>query len=685
MKEAKYTFRARLDQVHKPDRRSAVATCQTGEAEITPSWVIVSEEKLTRGAAALDLQDYLQVSMNISLPVQRAYTGNNAIILNAVDGDPGFDWEIAEDKITISGNIRRGVYFLEDLMNFREGPFLTLGKGRRDPLFSPRMVHSGWGLDQFPDSHLDAIAHAGFDAILLFVKGVDLTTHGVYDFNDLVRRAGNFGLGVYFYSYLDANKHPDEPDAEEFFDRVYGSVFRECPGVKGLILVGESCRYPSRDPRCCGLVPDGERSTAGFFPFDDFPQWIEGVKKAVHKYAPNADIVFWTYNWGRADADVRLKFIENLPKGVTLEATFEMFEKRKFKNHATISPDYSITFPGPGFYFTSEAEAAHQHGIRLYSMTNTGGMTWDCGMLPYTPVPQQWFKRFKGMVEAHEKYGLAGIMDSHHYGWYPSPVCECAKWCFWTNAPDMNELLMKIAVRDFGKEAAPLVVSGWQKWSDAINMYSPGFDDQAGPLRVGPAYPFILNPILYPYAEQKMNFPTTPQSTVGAGWLNVFYQPEQLETQSNCGRRVPEDIRMMSEGLSLWELGTRDMDEALKLVPPEKYEDASRQIGVGKFYGHALRTTIATKRWWLLNKKLEIEYDFDKCHAILDEMDAIAAEEEQNVLETIPLVENDSRLGWEPSMDYMADKEHLEWKLLQLKRLRNKTLPAYRKTATMDF
>ncbi len=684
MIERKYAFRERLDQVHKPGRRDARAVCADGEIEITEDWCIVSAEELKRGAAAVDLQDYLQVSMGLSVLIRKEATGRQ-ILLQEVAGDNGFDWEITPERIFIRGNIRRGVYYLEDLMNFREAPFLSPGTGRRDPLFAPRMVHSGWGLDQFPDRHLDAIAHAGFDTVLLFVKGVDLTTHGVYDFNDLIRRAADYGLGVYFYSYLNSWKHPDEPDAEEFFDREYGSVFRECPGAKGLILVGESCGYPSKDPRAGGRVLDGVRPRPGFFPADDYPQWLNAVKKAVRKYAPEVDVVFWTYNWGNEPADLRLPLIENLPQDVALEATYEMYSQRQFTNHTTPSPDYSITSPGPSFYFTSEAQAAHQRGLRLYSMTNTAGMTWDCGMIPYVPVPQQWFKRFRGMIEAHDKYGLSGIMDSHHYGWYPSPICECAKWSFWTNSPDMEEILDKIAVRDFGKDAAPKIIKGWQKWSDAISMYSPGFDDQAGPLRVGPAYPFILNPILYPHNEQKIQFPTTPQSTVGSRWLHAYYQPENVYNQTFCGRRIPEDIRIMTEALELWEEGNREMDEALKLVPAEKLEDAERQIGVGKFYSHALRTMIGTKRWWIANKRLEIEYDFEKAHALLDEMDAIAAEEEVNVKETIPLVENDSRLGWEPSMDYMADCEHLTWKLEQLRRLRTKILPAYRRTISTDF
>jgi len=81
-----------------------------------------------------------------------------------------------------------------------------------------------------------------------------------------------------------------------------------------------------------------------------------------------------------------------------------------------------------------------------------------------------------------------------------------------------------------------------------------------------------------------------------------------------------------------------------------------------------------------LNKRLEIEYDFEKAEKIMDELEEIVADELENVKGAIPLVEADSRLGWEPSMDYMADKSHLEWKIRQLENLRDTTLRIYRTT-----
>jgi len=678
-KEKNYEFRKRLDVVHKPDIFDRTKQPQADEIILDGSWEIVYDGLPQKGCAALDLQDYLQVCMGIGIPVVKESSGGKAIILKEELADKGFDLAVTQEKITISGNVRKGVHHLEDVMNLREAPYLPVKTMRSDPIFTPRMVHSGWALDFFPDSHLNAISHAGFDAILLFVTGPNMTSHGYLDFNDLIDRAEAYGLGVYFYSYLNSFKHPDDPDAEEFFDHNFGSVFKCAPRAKGLILVGESCRFPSKDPRN-STERDGRRPQVGYFPASDYPQWLNVVKRAVRRYSPDADVVFWTYNWGRCPKEDRLALIEKLPDDVSVEVTYEMFQRIQYPNHTMQVPDYTITFPGPGDYFTSEAEALHKRGMRLYTISNTGGRTWDCGMMPYLPVPQQWFKRFRGLLEAHEKWGLTGIMDSHHFGWFPGPIEECARWCFNTPSADQDEILRKIAVRDFGQEAAELVIRGWQKWSDAIASYTPGFGDQCGPLRVGPSYPFIFYPVLYPFAEQNMHFPFAEYAFRGERYLNTLYKPEHVEGHTFIGRRIREDLKIMPAALKIWQEGDALMDQALEKVPEHKKEAAERQVGIGKFFGHVLRTMIGIKKWYLANRRLEVTEDFVEANAILDEMTAILEEEKKNVQETIPLVEADSSLGWEPTLEYACDREHLEWKLGKLDSVIKYTIPNYRLT-----
>ena len=49
--------------------------------------------------------------------------------------------------------------------------------------------------------------------------------------------------------------------------------------------------------------------------------------------------------------------------------------------------------------------------------------------------------------------------------------------------------------------------------------------------------------------------------------------------------------------------------------------------------------------------------------AIIREMVEIAEAELENARRTLPLVTFDSRLGYEPSMEYMCDPAHLQWKI----------------------
>ena len=90
-------------------------------------------------------------------------------------------------------------------------------------------------------------------------------------------------------------------------------------------------------------------------------------------------------------------------------------------------------------------------------------------------------------------------------------------------------------------------------------------------------------------------------------------------------------------------------------------------LGLGRFFEHTVRTV----RNCILFKRDGLVLTDGKAStadrlAAADRLHAVIDDEEANVRGTIPLVEADSSLGWEPSMFYVADREHLEWKLRQL-------------------
>nr|MBQ4320504.1 hypothetical protein [Clostridia bacterium] len=513
MSELNYDFRKRLLEVHQPNRRDPDAVPASNQTVITDDWKIVipvGADKVIYNAAK-DLEEYLFISMNVSTKVvyDCGGCGCKTVTLGIDESleENAYRVTAAENFITVKGKDSRscaqGIYWIEDLMNLNEAPFVDYTEIVRKPLYSPRMIHSGFGLDMFPDQHIRSIAHHGINALLVFVKDIDKTPHGYLDFNDLIYRAGCYGVDVYCYSYMKSRRHPDDPKAEEFYEGLYGKLFDRCPGFKGVVFVGESVEFPSHDPHTTGILrltnknPDGTVKTSkispGWWPCYDLPEWVNLVKKIITKRKPDVDFVLWSYNWGGQPEEDRLALIRNLPTDISLLVTFEMKQTIIREGVRNYTVDYNLWFEGPGDYFKSEAKLAKERGIRLYTMSNTGGLTWDVGVIPFEPAPQQWMRRYAEMQKAHDNWGLCGTMDSHHFGYWPSFIAELAKWAFYSPVEDYMSVLRRIVKRDFGAENVDTIVEAYDKFSNGIRSLVSTNYDQYGPFRIGSAYPLVMD------------------------------------------------------------------------------------------------------------------------------------------------------------------------------------------------
>ncbi len=673
-KEKNYDFRKRMLEIHKPDRRIKDKVPKSDQVEIDNKWniVIPYDADIVLYNAARDLEDYLFLSMNVPLTVTHRESDYSIVFkTNPVLEKDSYRFTVSANRVTLCGCDSRAAaqagYYLEDLMNLCEAPFLELSDTIRRPMYSPRMIHSGFGLDMFPDEHISAIAHAGINALLVFVVDIDRTPHGYMDFNDLIYRASRLGVDVYAYSYMKSRIHPDDEGAEEYYDRLYGRLFDRCPGFKGVVFVGESCEFPSRDPHTTGMLrldninSDGTpkvtgKPSPGWWPCCDFPQWINLIKKIIRSRRSDADIVFWTYNWGYVAKEYRLELLRNIPTDISLLVTFEMFENVERKGIKNRTVDYTLFFEGPGQYFISEAELAAQRGIRLYSMTNTGGLTWDIGTIPYEPAPYQWIRRYAEMKKAHDKWGLCGIMDSHHYGFYPSFISELAKWCFTEPVADAGTILRKIAARDWGEENADTVLQVFELFSEGIRNLISTNEDQYGPFRTGPSYPLLL------YKNNDAEFPSVPWAHHGGNKICFpvynynLSSPEQID-------KINYEIQCHSETARLYGEGADILERIAAGFEGRKKEEAERLISLARFISNSANTTVNVKQWHKLKTELSSEKDPQKRRILIQSMIETGKREIINAGSTIKLVQTDSRLGFEPSMEYMCDSEHLQWKL----------------------
>ncbi len=698
--EKNYDFIRRREIIHRPRRRDFVRHPGTTEIELDSSWRITvpanAVDCILR--AARDFQDYLFTSMDISVIIEKTKKNVSTLpdktVLFAWDKTitKGFVIEVSSGGISLRAGTIRGILqssiYLEDMMNLANAPFVITGTHRITPRLVCREVHSGRGIDDFPDSELNLILHAGYDTIVVFVKGIDLTSRGYCDLNSLIERAAAYGLDTALYNYMEAYKHPDDPDAEAFYDDVFGEFFRHVHGVKYFSLCGESLEFPSHDPATTGKpfsqsitdgIPD-PRPSPGWYPCEDYPRYLRLIEQVIHRAAPDVQLSFSSYNWGYAPFELRKKFLAVYPEHYVLRMPFENFKMIKRNGLSCPIMDYTISQPEPGYYFESEAEEAHRHGIPLEVISNTAGATWDFGTIPYVPAPYLWIRRLRALNFALEKWKVNRYYETHHYGWQPNVVTElCKRYFVNPQNNDLEDLLDKLAVVDYGREAAPYILKTWQLWSDAMEHYVASNEDQYGPWRVGPAYPFIFQPnITRTMGGKEIRFPTSSHAHFGYRIIKTLYQPYENENQSPGPMRYPVELKELAMMLAIWNDGLKTAETAISVTPRAKRDNAKRLAALGRFIRNSIITVIHIKEWWLANVALLGTPERQPALHHLDKLEKIASAEIDNARDTIPAVECDSRLGWEPSMEYVCDKWHLEWKIRQVKSMLTE-IETYRK------
>ncbi len=690
-RENNFDFRRELLTVHRPNICSGSVLQQPEELRLTAGLQINISENAGEviAAAAADFVEFLSVSMGLSATVSRGdETFTNGLRIRTQEETAqdmgefaqyrGYCVEIA-DAVHICGFDERGcaqaLYYLEEQMTLRRAPLLKKGKVSRKPDFSPQMVHSGYGYDDFPDAYLNRIAHEGRDAILVYVEGINRTQVGYLDFNDLIARANRYGLDVYAYSVMVSKMHPQDPGAWEFYDSLYGELFKACPGFKGVVFVGESIGFPSHDERAVPEVFDDDgipwgKPLTGYWPCRDYPQWVDMVKRAIFQHKPDADIVFWSYNWGRQPEKERIELINSLPLDISLLVTFDMHDFYTVGDVTEQISDYSIRLPGPCQYFLSEARAAKARGMRLYAMTNTAGLTWDFGVIPYEPMPYQWAKRIEGMRAMKDEYGLVGIMESHHYGFWPSFISKFTQRCFMDRSISCKEHLRTVLEMEYGKENVDAVDSAMELWSEAIRHYTPTDNDLYGAARTGPSFPFSLRFDMYPPLD-----PGAERHFV-AYYDHAFAHEVSFDKGSPIGLKLKHEIPELEEMERLLRQGAK-----LLQAIPEPNEALQKLINLGLYIANCTHTVRNAKQWYRLGCKMRAAEEKSAYIAALDAMQILLEDEMDNVRATIPLVQADSRLGWEATGGYICDERRLNWKLRQVRYIIDTEIAALRTQA----
>ena len=685
MAEKRFAFRKDLTTSNKPFKYTQREKAE-GEISMLDGVVFSGENNVVINHAKSDLKDFLNVCFSVK------ENGENPVTINVTITKEGLEdvcdykgrvVEVADNRIDIKAFDERGaaqaIYDLEDWMREAKAPYIKKGKTKNKPLFSPRMVHSAYDLDVYPDGYLQKLAKEGIDAIILFVKGVNRVAMNECDINDIINRAESYGIDTYAYCYCSVFYSPYEPDAEEVFAKAYGDIFKAHPKFKGMIFVGESVQFPSKDERTTGRThrqflnednfPD-PRPAPGWWPCRDFPLWLDIVKKVIRREKADADIVFWTYNWGWAPEKERLELLESLPTDISLLVTFEMFENLPTNYGITERVcDYSVAFAGPGKYFLSEAQAAKRRGIRLYTQANAGGRTWDFGCMTFEPFAQQWMDRYEAMRDCNEKYNLTGVMECHHFGFWPSFITKIEKKAYEYNYIGRDEILRSV-IDEFSDGQTDKCLEALGYWSDAIRLYMPTDDEQYCAMRVGPAYPLMLG--IFPRPPKHI---MPEKAYFGDGITEEYhFQSGRMSAEGKFtlhSVRMRVEMKILSDIIALIKKGIKIFKSL------NRNKDINKLINMGEYMISCLTTDIHVKKMYILRQKLFIAGSNKEVKNIIDGIRKIGNAEIKNAKKGLKIVDKDSSLGYEPSMGYGGDRAHIEWKIRQVNHMMTHELAVY--------
>jgi hypothetical protein len=678
------------------------------EARPEPGEIVISEEWQIRVAAlrspqveaAVDdlcrfLRDRMKVRIspvwdNAAPPAARSIRLTQGPDLPDGSRRPAGYRFIAEgDRVHIHGydarGVLRGVWYLEDLLTFRGGPFVRPGARTREPRYSPRTTCSTWGgigelaasAPVYTDPHLALISHYGYDAIwMCWCPGPERTnelpTHIVpgrtprgtsYQpftsrLRELTERAERYDLEIVLQY---AAPHPaDEAQARALQDEAR-QLLRDVPKIRTIALLDEGM----------GSVNKG---------LDAWVSTCSLLAGAFWDVRPDANVIAWTYSFGAtAGPPERPEYARYLDRMLRLDrrvgfmANFDSWWARRRDGLLQNAYDYCLSLKAPSDDYTRSVQALLAEANRdgrparpLWAKIETR-FSQESNTQPEIPCMQRWVRRYQSLND----FGpppIAGVFGNwYHQGFHPTPVTELFGWLSYTNSPAPEELLRSIARRDFGAGQEDLVVGAWADFSEAIWHY-PFYYNLSYTMNAGYAQPFWLDP--------KAKNPRP--------WRRGFVNSLQAMSMAPTGQGPgsgPENRARMAKLYEHWSAGLQKLRQAADAAPPCVKAEAESQWRTARSFGDKAEVTLRLVRWLDARDRFYAAKDRADAAAALDDLERTGREELTAARTALPLYLRDSRMGHLNHGRGCFTAGTIEWKIGLLDRTLAEELPKLRVAA----
>ena len=535
-------------------------------------------------------------------------------------------------------------------------------------------------LDPYPEGLLSRLAAKGVNGVWMHVVlnqlapgGKDFPEFGagyserIANLRRIVERAKKYGIQVYLYmneprampSSFFKNRQEMAGVQEGDFIAMCTSnnkvlqwlsnsliyVFKQVPDLGGVFTITASenltnCASHGNQkdcPRC------SKRSYA-----DIITEVNKAIADGVHKGNPDAKVIVWDWGWHDGDTP---DIIAKLTKSVWFMSVSEWAKPIERGGIKSSVGEYSMSVVGPGPRARRNWALAKAAGLKTVAKVQFNN-TWELSAVPWLPVLDLVAENTANLV----KDDIDGVMLSWSLGGYPSPNLEIAQAFAQNPNAEPDAVLNALAVKRYGKNAAPFARKAWTAFSKAFQQFPFNIGVlYKAPQQYGPANLLFSKPT--GYTATMVGFPYDDLN----GWRSIY--PAEV---------FARQFEKVTQG---WKKGLDSFNKVVPLSDPEKKDAAQEDWQIAKAaYLHFASVTnqirfIMDRDSLLKNNLTEIEK-----RVLKKQINVILDSEINLAVELFEITREDSRIGFEASNQYYYVPQDLMEKVINCEFVRKKLL-----------
>lgn len=614
-----------------------------------------------------------------------------------------YDIHVTKECCTITANdtegIRRGLIYIEDELQRREGAFLPLGTISRKPIIHTRITRGFFSptnrppkcidelmddVDYYPDEYLNRLAHDGTNGLWIYTYFRKLMPSAYFSeygedwekrinkLRRVVAKCRRYGIKVYVFAVEPAAISPEMaekyPEAAgeipwwteasticPYSERGAGycveatkKLFELIPDLGGFIditsgerassckpIQGKDIYVRRKDKEICTDCQDRSRGEV-------LAHTVGLLQEGVRQSGAKVDFVSWTYDHRDWEREEIRDYIRNAPDDTMLMENFEDdgYPMQLGKMRQAI--DYWLSYVGPSQMFVDAAKTAMKYNKHMFAKMQVC-CSHELATVPYIPVPGILYEKYK----AAREYKVEGIMQCWYFGNYPSIMSKVAgELAFVEEYSDKKEFLRHIAGIYCGSKQAAELVKAWECFEEGYKNYPINIMfGYYGPMHDGVVWDLSLLP--------KNN--ALPRS-----WQLVDKPDgDRIGECLQSGHTLEEAILLTNKIKEEWKKG-------MELLP-------SRIPSEQRSIAEALEILFTSGNNILNFYHMRMLLGKEKCDVLqtINAMEAIVEDEIANSENMIILCQKDSRLGYHSEAEgYKFFSEKLKDRIEKLKKLK---------------